>query len=153
MSCCALCPLKKKHRWPEHLPELVYAYNVTPHSTTGYSPHYLLFGVEPRLPVDALLGREGPGATNQDWLAVHQKRLKEAHARAKAFTEQKAAERMALQKGKVYCPPIDIGQVVYIRNRPQGRNKIQDAWQSASYRVVGIQGTTYTLEPIGGGTS
>ncbi|KAL2095623.1 hypothetical protein ACEWY4_007771 [Coilia grayii] len=144
-------PPDKKRRWPEHLPELVYAYNVTPHSTTGYSPYYLLFGVEPHLPVDALLGRETTGVPNQDWLAVHQRRLKEAHARAKAFSEQKAAERMALQQGKVYCPQIDIGQLVYIRNRPQGRNKIQDAWQSVLYRVVRIQGTTYTLEPVEGG--
>lgn len=141
-------PPEKKRRWPEHLSELVYAYNVTPHSTTGYSPYYLLFGVEPHLPVDALLGRETRGTTNHDWLAVHQKRLMEAHARAKEFSEQKAAERIASQQGKVYCPPIAIGQFVYIRNRPLGRNKIQDAWQSIPYRVIGVQGTTYTLESV-----
>lgn len=144
-------PPEKKRRWPEYLPELVYAYNVTPHSTTGYSPYYLLFGVDPHLPVDALLGQESTVEPSHDWLAIHQRRLKEAHARAKEYGEQKAAERIARSNEKVYCPSIELGQIVYVRNRPPGRNKIQDAWKPIPHRVVQIQGTTYTVEPIEGG--
>lgn len=58
-----LCTLsnEKKRRLPEHLHELVHAYNVTSHATTGYSPYYFLYGVEPHLPADALLANENPG--------------------------------------------------------------------------------------------
>lgn len=52
---------------------------------------------------------------------------------------------------KVYCPPIEIGQTVYLRNRPPGRNKIQDAWKPIPHRVVEIQGKTYRAEPVEGG--
>ena len=31
-------PAEKKWKWPEHLKEICYAYNATPHSTTGYPP-------------------------------------------------------------------------------------------------------------------
>lgn len=143
-------PPEKKRRWPEYLPELVYAYNVTPHST-GYSPYYLLFGVKPRLPVDALLGRECVSDNKQDWLSVHQERLRQAHERAREYSEQKAAERIALQHDKVYCPPVDNGQLVYLRHRPLSRHKIQDAWSPTVYKVADIQGTTHTVEPFEGG--
>ncbi|XP_061578722.1 uncharacterized protein LOC133444837 [Cololabis saira] len=144
-------PPEKKRRWPEHLSELVYAYNVTPHSTTGYSPYYLLFGVHPHLPIDALLGHEQENSDKPDWLAVHQERLQDAHARARECAERKAEERLAQQQERVYCPDVEVGQLVYLRHRPPGRNKIQDVWSATAYKVIEIQGTTYTVEPLEGG--
>lgn len=144
-------PPEKKRHWPEHLAELVHAYNVTPHATTGYSPYYLLFGVHPHLPVDSLLGHEQPVDTKQDWLVVHQERLTEAHKKAREFAEHKGAERLAPLNDKVYCPVINVGQQVYLRHRPLGRNKIQDSWSPTVYKVIDVQGTTHTVEPLEGG--
>ena len=42
----------KKANWPSHLAEIVHAYNSTQSAVTGYSPHYLMFGRWPRLPVN-----------------------------------------------------------------------------------------------------
>ena len=42
----------KKANWPSHLAEIVHTYNATHSAVTGYSPHYLMFGQKPRLPVD-----------------------------------------------------------------------------------------------------
>lgn len=144
-------PPEKKRRWPEHLAELVYAYNVTPHSSTGYSPYHLLFGSQPHLPIDALLGQEPDADQGQDWLNAHKERLRDAHLRAKEYAERKAADRVAQQEEKVYCPAVEVGQYVYLRYRPPGRNKIQDAWSSTLYKVVEVQGATYAVEPIEGG--
>ena len=35
---------EQKDNWPLHLPSLVFVYNATPHSTTGYQPYELMFG-------------------------------------------------------------------------------------------------------------
>lgn len=58
---------------------------------------------------------------------------------------------MAHQNAYVYCPPVEIGQFVYLRHRPAGRNKIQDAWSSKVYKVIDVQGTTHTVVPVNGG--
>ncbi|KAI5626698.1 hypothetical protein C0J50_13742 [Silurus asotus] len=139
-------PSEKKRRWPEYLPELVHAYNVTPHSTTGFSPYYLLFGVQPYLQIDALLGSEEVIEGKHDWLSVHQERLRFAHEKAREYSEEKARERVTRLNEKMFCPQVSVGELVYLRQRLPGRNKIQDAWSPVVYQVVEIVGTTYTVE-------
>lgn len=46
----------QKNRWSQHITQLVHAYNCTKNEATGYSPYYLLFGREARLPVDVYFG-------------------------------------------------------------------------------------------------
>ena len=41
--------------WDEILPQLQYAYNVSTHATTGVSPFYMIFGREPKFPLDLML--------------------------------------------------------------------------------------------------
>ncbi|KZV78668.1 hypothetical protein EXIGLDRAFT_568651, partial [Exidia glandulosa HHB12029] len=41
--------------WPKWLPMIENAYNSTPHTSTGVTPYFLLLGINPRLPSDALV--------------------------------------------------------------------------------------------------
>ena len=99
--------------WPEHLPEWLHAYNVTPQGTTGCSPYLLLFGANPYLPIDALVGQEEAVNERHDWLVWHQERLREAHTKAREYFEKKAAKRVAAQKDKMYCSSLQVGQCRY----------------------------------------
>ena len=146
----------QKQRWPEHLAELVFSYNATPHSSTGYSPHYLFFGREPRLPVNQLLGISGcrggrPSRGVDEWVADHYRRLADAFAKASHNTEQEALRCKAHQEPKVNDHELSRGTCVYVRNRSvMGRNKIQDYWDSTPYQVVhrpDPKGPVYIVEP------
>lgn len=68
-------PPKEKCRWPDHLAQVVFAYNTTEHQSTGYSPHVLMFGQEPHLPVDFLLGLDDGFQSDVDWMVYHKDNL------------------------------------------------------------------------------
>ena len=50
-----LTPEQKKD-WKTYVPAMMHAYNCTRNTANGYSPYYLLFGRDPRLPIDVEFG-------------------------------------------------------------------------------------------------
>ena len=144
---------EKKRKWPEFLPELVYAYNCTPHSSTGYSPHFLFFGREPVLPVDYVLGslgQEHKGGCVEEWIAEHHKRLEVAFKLASEKTEREAMRRQTRNDVKADDTSLPVGARVFLRNRVLGRNKMQDVWSATPYKVVQRldTGNTYVVESL-----
>lgn len=144
---------EQKHHWPQYLPQLVFSYNTTVHQTTQESPHFLMFGQEPQLPVDFLLGRiPGPqsGSVSQ-WVQEHQRRLEVVFGSVRDRLKQAAEQRKARHDSKAQCEPLGVGQLVYLRDHSaRGRNKIQDAWSPITYQVVRAPspgGVVYTVAP------
>ena len=140
----------QKLKWPEHLPELTYAYNVTPHSATGFSPFYLMFGRVPRLPIDVLLGSDQMAVpeSSTNWVDRHRKRLQDAYAKAGKRLEMDMANRKALFDKRAKENALHIGDHVHLRNRIMGRNKIGDAWAPEVYIVKDKRDDTYVVESM-----
>ena len=144
-------PPEHKGRWPEMLPELVQAYNATPHASTGFAPFFLMFGREPRLPVDELLpnpetySASGPS----DWVRHHQLRLQAAHHRAFTRFQQRAAERVGRTDVNAQEHPLNIGDIVYLRQR-RG-SKLQDRWDTEPHQVTKRMESNYSVRPVRGG--
>ena len=45
-------PIEQKQDWQEWVSTMMHAYNSTVCQSTGFSPYFLMFGQEPRLPID-----------------------------------------------------------------------------------------------------
>ena len=84
----------KKACWSLYLPEVLMAYNSTRSAVTGYSPHFLLFGRRPQIPIDYqfLTLLDMPHKTRLERLVAEAcTRLKEAFAIARQLTSEEAA--------------------------------------------------------------
>ena len=146
----------QKSKWPEHLPELTYAYNVTPHAATGFSPFYLMFSRVPRLPVDIRLHRNDmlqsqvAHGDSSDWVHQHQTRLKRACTKATEQLNLDIATRKAVHYKRVMEDVLRVGEHVHLRNRVKGRNKIGDAWEPSVYIIKERKDDTYVVTPMTG---
>ena len=105
----------------------------------------------PGYTVDVLFGIDTPvEGVNDDpesWVSLHQQRLQEAYATVNRRLQQAATARKGAFDRKATDQPISIGTIVYVRNHPAGRNKIQDAFKNRVYRVVSRHGqqNVYTV--------
>ena len=74
-------PWIRRLQWEQHLPELLQAYNSTRSAVTGYSPHYLMFGRWPHLPVDFFFPMIGANTSHLSCPLPMWKRCKSASKR------------------------------------------------------------------------
>jgi hypothetical protein len=100
--------------WDEYLPYVVFAYRSAPHSTTGYSPYYLLFGREARFPIDSVIPiiDDIAFANTDEYVQKLVDRFKALHStvvnQAEGLQQQKQKHNESLTNIPVY----DIGSKV-----------------------------------------
>ncbi|XP_028853221.1 uncharacterized protein LOC114800249 [Denticeps clupeoides] len=128
-----------KSKWSQHISFLVHAYNCTVNHSTGYSPYFLMFGREARLPVDVCFGLGGGNSSPKSYLKYVSNMKKDLQA-AYQLAESVAGKRNDANKQQYdqrvrYCP-LAPGDRVLIRNVGlQGKHKLADRWSSTPYVI------------------
>ena len=130
----------KKAQWEQHLLELLQAYNSTRLVVTGYSPHYLMFGRHPRLPIDyyfPMLSAYKHSRRMPAYVMEVQRRFKEAYAEAHLQTNCEAKKQKRYYDRATNTVQLVPGNVVLMKNDAfQGKQKVQDWWSETEYMVV-----------------
>ena len=152
-------PENQKARWHEKLNKLMFAYNASRHSATGYAPYYLLFGREPiilpvdfclkNLPQDRMRVKQYSKFVNQyeDQMTEAYKIAKECSARMKKTSEEQWRKRLIANE-------LLPGDKILVRNKEKaiGPTKIRAIWEQTIYQVVKKHGNgvTYDVKPMVG---
>lgn len=138
-----------KKNWKEYVPAMVQAYNATKSSSTGYSPHFLMFGWHPRLSVDAYLGTSPSNngvASVASYVSKLRERLKYAYRVAGEAAKKRANQNKAQYDQKVRENKLFVNDIVLVRKvNLQGRQKLADKWEKESYVVIDIP---YEGQPV-----
>ena len=66
--------------WECHLSKLCVVYNISVHSSTGFTPFYMMFGWQAKLPIDVIYGIPSPASDSVgQYTADLEKSLQEAY--------------------------------------------------------------------------
>ncbi|CAI5659742.1 unnamed protein product [Oreochromis niloticus] len=129
----------KKKKWSQHIVHLVHAYNCTPNEATGFSPYFLMFGREARLPVDLCFETSGDGTQQKTYLKYvsdMRKELKAAYELAESVAAKQNDNNKQRYDKRIRFAQLLPGDRVLLRNLGlQGKHKLADRWASKPYVV------------------
>ena len=104
--------------WEDHIHKVCMAYNSSKQATTGYSPFYLMFGREARLPVDIMY--RTPSQKEEVPLAGYVSNLRdllhEAYERVRENVGEVQERQEQLYNRKVHGEPHKPGALVWLFN-------------------------------------
>ncbi|CAM4573172.1 unnamed protein product [Caretta caretta] len=147
---------EQKATWSQHVAFLVHAYNATKNDATGVTPYLLMFGREPRLPIDLCFGVSEDGdsyETHQQYVSRLREKLRDAYRLATAAARKNADRNKHRYDARVRSQELQPGDRVLLRNLGiAGKHKIADRWKAIPYLVMEKLGDlpVYKIKPEDG---
>ncbi len=141
LSMLATLGQEKKRSWSQHVASLVHAYNSTKSDATGYSPYYLMFGREARLPVDLCFETSKDGTDERkhfQYVECLKRDLQRAYQLARQAADKTHLRNKRAYDQKVKFQKIQEGDRVLLKNLGlKGKHKLESRWSSIPHVVVG----------------
>lgn len=144
---------KEKIQWRDHVKPLTHAYNCTRNDVTGFSPYELMFGRQPRLPIDLAFGLPVKGkesSSHSQYVRNLKSHLEESYQVA-IENSRKVAEKNKRRFDRVVREStLAVGDRVLVRNlRLRNKHKLADRWEPMIYVVTKQMGglPVYSVKP------
>jgi len=138
--------------WDSYLAYITFCYNTSVHQSTGYTPYFLMHGMEARWNMDVLLDNHATGGSANAQAADMAERLAEAHQAAREQLQAAAAYSKAWYDRKAKQQVFAEGEPVRVLDQ-RGYARRTPKWQ-LPYRVVGtvvrkLNDVTYVVSAKG----
>ena len=119
--------------WKAHLSSMTHAYNCTQHPSTTYSPYFLMFGRQPRLPIDFEMGLPidvlGDSCSKIRYVQKLKQRLNFAYKEAKDMSQKQAVKYKTSYDKKIKGTQLRMNDIVLVKRVAwKSRHKIQNQW-------------------------
>ncbi len=121
----------KKNKWSKHVKYLVHAYNCTTNDSTGYSPFELMFGRQPRLPIDWYFGLDSgdQDKSYNQYVRELKEGLQQAYEVANSVSDKSHLRNKTRINKRVRRADLCVGDRVLVRNvSVRGRQKLANVW-------------------------
>ena len=130
----------QKLEWKKHIAPLVHAYNCMRHESTGFSPYELLFGRQPRLPIDLVFGinsESNKDSNMSDYIKELHVHLQESYKKAMERCDKAQAKQKDQFDKKARAMKLDIGDKVLVKNLAiEGKKKLSNFYEEGTSTVV-----------------
>eukprot|EP00731_Ephydatia_muelleri_P006147 Em0003g395a len=143
---------RKPFEWEDHLQRVCFAYNTSVHPTTGYTPFFLMFGRQARLPLDLMTGT---GGSKDRSYGEHAQNLKESLQDAYDTVRNTAGMQQQRQKDlydkRAHGKPYIIGDYVWLHSPvvPRGGSrKLHHPWTGPYKVITKLSDVTYRIQSL-----
>ena len=142
------CEICQKNKITQHKVKMPLQINTTPHSSTGFTPHELLFGRKPNIP--GILQKETPEIqyTFDNYVKELQDRLQSSYEIARSNLQVKKEKSKECYDRTVNVPLFVIGDKVLLHDETvrRGRSsKLSQSWVGP-YEIISLDDVNVTLK-------
>ena len=142
--------------WDTCLPYAVLAYRTTPHTVTEYSPHYLMYGQELKLPIEddlrVIIQKSIPGNYDKHVINLARK-LKQVYEIVRKENRRGQRHSKRYYDKRAHVREFNLGDLVYMtdpfaKHRP--KKKFADKWGGPYEIIEKLSQLTYRVRKNNG---
>ena len=152
-SMLAKCINEKQSNWSQQLPYVMMAYRTSVHESTGYTPHFLVYGQEVCLSIDFMYPSpiDQPPADNHEFVSARKIQFQKAYDSARMALNFNQKRCNAMYSRKVHGPAYQVDQQVLLHNPvfPVGKShKFFSPWKGPYVILQCLNDVTSRIQEI-----
>ena len=143
----------KTNEWNQYLDFVISGYNSSVHTTTRYSPNFLVFGRELIQPVDMIFGTENGFCKTKGWNSWDEQMKERVEVRDKALFQAYHHNRAAQEKNSLKSEATAYAKTLKVGDRcavslPRIKKKHRPPWDTDYVIIDIITPTTYLIKNV-----